>query len=219
MPSKPLKEDYKLKGLRKRLVDLLREKGIGDQRVLDALMAVKRHAFIESAFAEKAYQDIPLPIGDGQTISQPYTVAYMTQALQLQPGHRVLEIGTGSGYQAAILAEMGAVVFSIERQEMLFKRTKQLLAELGYEAHLKLGDGTRGWAKYAPYDGIIVTAGGPSVPPSLQKQLAVGGRMLIPVGDRESQKLLEVTRTSERHYTTHEHADFRFVPLIGEEGW
>ena len=175
--------------------------------------------FLESAFAERAYDDIALPIAEGQTISQPYTVAFMTQLLAVRPRDKVLEIGTGSGYQCAILCEMRATVFTVERNEVLFRNAKALLQTLGYEAMFKLGDGTKGWAQCAPFDGIIVTAGSPATPTTLKEQLAIGGRLVIPVGDKDSQTMLRIVRTSEDTYETREYMDFRFVPLIGKEGW
>lgn len=209
----------KLRGLRERLVLDLQQKGIHDRAVLDAMTHVLRHAFVESAFVEKAYLDIPLPIGEDQTISQPFTVAFMTQLLALHAGDRVLEVGTGSGYQASILCAMGCQVFSIERHRPLLQEAKVTLRKLGYYPQLKVGDGTLGWAAHGPYRGIVVTAGGPSVPKPLLSQLAVGGRLVIPVGDREQQRLLVVRCLDPENYETVEFADFKFVPLIGEAGW
>lgn len=217
--TSPYPDTFKLQGLRQKLVRQLQEKGIADPAVLAAVGQVPRHAFVESAFAEKAYLDIPLPIGEDQTISQPYTVAYMTEALQVRPGDRVLEIGTGSGYQAAILAAMGCKVFSVERIRSLSQRAKKVLQALGYHIYLKVGDGTLGWPLHGPYQGIIVTAGGPSVPEKLLTQLAVGGRMIIPVGNRESQQMLEIRRLTEDEFQKIAHPKFRFVPLIGAQGW
>lgn len=210
----------KLMGMRQRLATELAGKGIVDQAVLDAMRKVLRHAFVDSALAEKAYEDIPVPIGNDQTISQPFTVAYMTALLQLRPGHKVLEIGTGSGYQAAVLAQMGARVYSIERHRALLLQAKKTLHALGYDSvALKCSDGTLGWPAHAPYHSIIVTAGGPQVPEALPAQLAVGGRMVIPVGDREHQRMVLLTRTSVTDFESKEVNGFRFVPLIGEQGW
>jgi protein-L-isoaspartate(D-aspartate) O-methyltransferase len=209
----------KLRGLRERLVLDLQQKGIHDRAVLNAMQHVLRHAFVESAFVEKAYLDIPLPIGEDQTISQPFTVAFMTQMLALHAGDRVLEVGTGSGYQASILYAMGCQVYSIERHRPLLQEAKVTLRKLGYYPQLKVGDGTLGWGAHGPYRGIVVTAGGPSVPKPLLAQLAVGGRLVIPVGDREQQRLLVVRRLNPEDYETVEFADFKFVPLIGEAGW
>lgn len=213
----------KLRGLRERLVAELEGKGIRDRAVLQALGAVRRHAFVESAFAEKAYLDIPLPIGHEQTISQPFTVAFMSQLLAVHPGERVLEVGTGSGYQAAILCAMGCTVYSIERHRPLLLEAKATLHALGHRPHLKVGDGTLGWRAHAPYRGIVVTAGGPSVPPALLEQLAVNGRLVMPVGGSEQQQLLVVRRLGEGMgadaFEQVAFADFKFVPLIGAQGW
>lgn len=210
----------KMQGLRKRLVEELKVDGIRSAAVLEAIGRVPRHLFVDTALAEKAYQNIALPIDDDQTISQPYTVARQTELLQLPArGPRVLEVGTGSGYQAAVLCEMGVTVFSIERQERLHHKAKTLLPALGYRPYLRLGDGTLGWPTYAPYDGIVVTAGAPAVPDSLRQQLTIGGRLVIPVGDRSTQTMLVVTRTGENEWQTEEHQGYKFVPLIGKEGW
>lgn len=209
----------KMRGYRERLTTELANKGITDSNVLKAIQTVLRHAFIESAFAEKAYQDIPLPIGQNQTISQPYTVAFMTSLLNLKRGDKVLEIGTGSGYQAAILAALGAEVYSIERHRELLLHAKIILAKLGYTIRLRVGDGTLGWGSHAPFNGIIVTAGGPSIPEALKSQLAIGGKLVVPIGDRNSQALYVITRTSEVEWSEKKYNDFRFVPLIGEQGW
>lgn len=213
----------KLRGLRERLVAELAQRGIRDRAVLAALGAVRRHAFVESAFVEKAYLDIPLPIGHEQTISQPFTVAFMTQLMAVHPGDRVLEVGTGSGYQAAILCEMGCQVYSIERHRPLLLEAKAVLHTLGYRPHLKVGDGTLGWRAHAPYRAIVVTAGGPTVPAALLEQLAVGGRLVIPVGGSDQQRLVVVRRLAEgaapQAFEQVEFADFKFVPLIGAQGW
>jgi protein-L-isoaspartate(D-aspartate) O-methyltransferase len=214
-------DHYKLQGLRRRLVQVLRDKGIRDEAVLEAIGSVKRHAFVESGLAEAAYQDTAMPIGEGQTISQPYTVAYMTELLALRPNARVLEVGLGSGYQAAILCQMGMQVFSIERIAALRTRAVSVLRELGFVQQIltKTGDGTLGWPQYAPFDGILVTAGGNLVPQALCEQLRIGGRMVIPVGGRQSQTMLCITRTADDKWETSEHHQFVFVPLIGQQGW
>lgn len=205
---------------RENLVDKLSEKGIYDIAVLKAVGEVKRHLFVSDAMKYHAYKDIALPIGSGQTISQPYTVAYMTQALQLKaPNAKVLEIGTGSGYQVAILVSMGMQVFSIERQFDIYDKTRKLFDKLGIRVNTKYGDGTIGWAEYAPYAGIMVTAGSPSVPISLKKQLAFGGKLVIPVGDKYSQTLKIITKIDEEKYDVEDIPQFTFVPLIGREGW
>ena len=212
-------DSYRHKGLREKLVKLLIEKGLKDENVIQAMRKVPRHAFVESAFTDASYEDRPLPIGDGQTISQPLTVAYQSGILQLKPGMKVLEIGTGSGYQAAVLHEMGAKVFSIERIRLHHQRAAAVLSEIGYKIRLKWGDGTAGWPTYAPYDRILVTAAGPSIPESLKKQLAIGGKLIIPVGGRQKQQMATVTRNSEKEWSIDRRGNFAFVPLIGQHGW
>jgi protein-L-isoaspartate(D-aspartate) O-methyltransferase len=213
---------------RAQLVDLLREKGIVDERVLEAMGRVERHRFMGDAFRERAYHDAALPIGLKQTISQPLTVATQTSLLDVTPGDRILEIGTGSGYQAAVLCEMGARVFSVERLEPLYERTDPLLRELGYEVRTRLGDGTLGWPTYAPYDGVVVTAGAGEVPPALLEQLRPpapgemrGGRLVIPVGDRSGQTMLRITRIapgySAESFERESFRTFHFVPLVSDE--
>lgn len=201
------------------LAEKLYKKGIKDKSVLKAIAKVERHKFVPDALNMHAYKDKALPIGFGQTISQPYTVAFMTQALQVGDGDKVLEIGTGSGYQAAILAHMGVQVFSIERQYDIYQRTQKLIDEMSLRVHAKYGDGTLGWAEFAPYDGIIVTAGAPVVPESLKKQLAVDGRLVIPVGDRNSQSLEILRKKEDGTFEQKSEPQFVFVPLIGREGW
>lgn len=204
---------------REALVDLLSEKGINDIYVLKAIGEVEREKFIPETMKIHAYRDIALPIGQGQTISQPYTVAFMTQELKVKRNSKILEIGTGSGYQAAILYKMGAEVYTIERNLKLYHPTLKLFDDLGIRVRAKYGDGTLGWAEYAPFNGIIVTAGSPDVPEKLKEQLAIGGRMVIPVGSRISQKLYVVTKEAENKFTTVVIPEFSFVPLIGKEGW
>jgi protein-L-isoaspartate(D-aspartate) O-methyltransferase len=212
-------DTYKHKGLRERLVKQLAEKGIKDPKVLAAIGKVPRHGFVESAFSEAAYEDRPLPIGDGQTISQPWTVARQTELLDLKPNLKVLEIGTGSGYQCAILCELGCKVFSVERLRLLHERARNILEDLGYKPRLRLGDGTLGWDMYAPYDRILVTAGSPSIPESFKKQLAVGGKLVIPVGELDQQQMAVVTRVSETEWEIDKKGSFQFVPMIGKQGW
>ena len=196
-------------------------RGIHSQLVLDAMRAVPREDFLPQHHREFAYEDAPLPIAEGQTISQPYIVALMTEALALKGGEKVLEIGTGSGYAAAVLAQIAAEVYTVERIRQLADTAATLLSDLGYtNVHVQHGDGTRGWEDHAPYDAIVVTAGGPEVPESLRSQLKIGGRLVIPVGaDPRLQELVRVTRTSEEQYKTDNIADVRFVPLLGEQGW
>ncbi|MCJ7554097.1 MAG: protein-L-isoaspartate(D-aspartate) O-methyltransferase [Ignavibacteriaceae bacterium] len=204
---------------REALVDLLSEKGIHDIFVLKAVGEVEREKFVPALMRLNAYRDIALPIGYEQTISQPYTVAYMTQELKVKKDAKILEIGTGSGYQAAILFKMGADVYTIERNQDLYHKTLKLFDKLGIRVQAKYGDGTLGWAKYAPFEGIIVTAGSPSVPEKLKEQLAIGGRLVIPVGSRASQKLYVITKESQNNFSTNIIPEFSFVPLIGREGW
>ncbi len=214
-----LVDSYREKGARKKLVELLRDRGIADERVLKAIGKVPRHYFFDETFWTQAYKDIAFPIGDGQTISQPYTVAYQTELLHIKPGDKVLEIGTGSGYQTCILLELGAKVYTIERQENLYKRTSQVLPHIGYHAEFFFGDGSKGIAEHAPYDKIIVTAGAPLVPEIMLKQLKIGGILVIPVGDENSQKMITVLRVSEKDYERISLDTFRFVPLVGEKAW
>jgi len=201
------------------LVDKLRSKGIEDERVLEAIGRVSRHQMIDSALENRAYEDTALPIGKNQTISQPYTVAVQTELMGLSPGERVLEIGTGSGYQAAVLCEMGVDVYTVERVKELYERARDMLRSMDYDVTIKLGDGTKGWRAYAPYDGIVVTAGAPAIPSQLTKQLTIGGQLVVPVGNRDKQSMVRVTRTDEDSFKREEFAHFKFVPLIGEGGW
>ncbi len=214
-----LTDDYIHKGARKKLVLELEHKGIVDSEVLKAIGKVPRHFFFQKTFYNHAYVDKAFPIGQGQTISQPYTVAYQTEVLHIHKGDKVLEIGTGSGYQAAILMEMGAKLYSIERVGELHQKSTKILAEMGYKPILKLGDGTKGWSEYAPFDKIIVTAGAPVVPKDLVNQLKIGGMMVIPVGDLKTQKMLCIVRTGTATNKTIELETFAFVPLLGSEGW
>jgi protein-L-isoaspartate(D-aspartate) O-methyltransferase len=204
---------------REDLIKVLRGRGITDENVLRAFSKVERHLFVPEIIKAHAYSDVALPIGQEQTISQPYTVAFMTQALELQDRNKILEIGTGSGFQAAILVEMGMKVYSIERNYEIHKKTQELYDSLGIRAALIYGDGTIGWQESAPYDRIIVTAGGPEVPKRLLNQLAVGGKMVIPVGDRNIQTMQIISKLSNDEYDVIEIPNFKFVPLIGKEGW
>ncbi|NCD68917.1 protein-L-isoaspartate(D-aspartate) O-methyltransferase [Mucilaginibacter agri] len=212
-------DNYREKGARKRLVDILVKKGIEDERLLQAIGKVPRHYFFDETFWNQAYRDIAFPIGEGQTISQPYTVAYQTQLLHVGRNDKVLEIGTGSGYQTCILLELGAKVYTIERQEKLYERTKQVLPYMGYKPNFFLGDGSRGIESHAPYDKIIVTAGAPTVPDVLLKQLKVGGILVIPVGDEEQQKMVTILKVAENDYEKVVLDTFRFVPLVGDKAW
>jgi protein-L-isoaspartate(D-aspartate) O-methyltransferase len=194
-------------------------RGIADENVLQAMGKIPRHLFVEEALVGEAYNDHPLPIGHKQTISQPYIVALMTEALELTGKEKILEIGTGSGYQTAILAELSDRVYTVERIEPLLEKSKDLLKSLGYKnIYFKAYDGTLGWKDFAPFDAIMVTAGAPRVPDPLLKQLADGGRMIIPIGNRYSQDLLRVTRIKDR-FVEKDLGGCRFVDLIGEHGW
>ncbi|HVV53710.1 MAG TPA: protein-L-isoaspartate(D-aspartate) O-methyltransferase [Mucilaginibacter sp.] len=212
-------DNYREQGARKQLVETLKKKGIEDGRVLKAIGKVPRHFFFDETFWNQAYRDIAFPIGEGQTISQPYTVAYQTELLHIKKGDKVLEIGTGSGYQACILLELGADVYTIERQAKLYDRTIQVLPYMGYKPHFFLGDGSKGIPEHAPYDKIIVTAGAPTVPEELLKQLKTGGILVIPVGDAETQKMVTILKTSENDFEKHVLDTFRFVPLVGDKAW
>lgn len=212
-------DNYREKGARKLLVKTLEKRGIEDKAVLRAIGKVPRHFFFDETFWIKAYQDIAFPIGDGQTISQPYTVAYQTELLHIKPGDKVLEIGTGSGYQTCILMELGADVYTIERQKNLYDRVIQVLPYMGYLPHFFYGDGSVGIAEHAPYDKIIVTAGAPMVPEIMLRQLKVGGILVIPVGDEKQQKMMTVLRVGEDDFERIELDTFRFVPLVGDEAW
>ncbi len=214
-----LTDTYRHKGMRRTLVKKIHEKGINDPNVLNAIGKVPRHFFFENVFLEHAYQDKAFPIGQGQTISQPFTVAYQSELLHIEKGDKVLEIGTGSGYQCCVLLEMGADVFTIEYNKVLYEETRSFLPKIGYKAHFKHGDGTLGWSVFAPYDKIIVTAGGPKIPDSLINQLKVGGKMVIPVGDAKNQLMYRITKVDENNFTKEKFDYFKFVPLLGKEGW
>jgi protein-L-isoaspartate(D-aspartate) O-methyltransferase len=215
-----LKDTYRTKGLRKQLIEELSAKGIESKAVLSAIYKVPRHFFIDSAFLEHAYQDKAFAIGQGQTISQPFIVAKQSELLELQPGHKVLEIGTGSGYQSAVLLEMGADLVSIEYSPVLHERALFTLRRMGYaQGRFKQGDGSLGWEEFAPYDGIIVTAGAPAIPGTLLKQLKIGGRLIIPVGPSQEQRMLRLVKLDERQVQQEDFGPCVFVPLLGKEGW
>lgn len=214
-----LEDSYRHKGQRKELVKIIRKKGIKDEAVLNAINTLPRHFFFDTALGSHAYEDKAFPIGEGQTISQPYTVAFQTELLNINPGDKVLEIGTGSGYQGAILHLLGAEVHTIEYQKKLYERTKKFLTKLGIDLHFYFGDGSQGLPSLAPFDKILVTAGAPVVPNSLLKQLKVGGILVIPVGDRNTQKMLRLTKKTSTKIAKEEFDNFAFVPLLGLEGW
>ena len=201
-------------GLRKRLAEGLKIKGIRDERILEAIASVPRHAFIDSSFINFAYKDQAFPIGAGQTISQPFTVAFQTQLLDLQPLMKVLEVGTGSGYQAAILCELKAKVYTIERQRELYIKATQLLPELGYNPAFFMGDGYKGLPTYGPFDRIIITAGATAIPEELLDQLVIGGKMVVPVGPGDQQTMLLIQKTGQDEYITEQHGTFVFVPML-----
>jgi protein-L-isoaspartate(D-aspartate) O-methyltransferase len=212
-----LKDTAKHQGLRNQLIKLLQEKGITDKNVLKAISIIPRHLFLNSSFEDFAYQDKAFPIGAGQTISQPYTVAFQSQLLEIKKGDKILEIGTGSGYQTAVLFLMGALVYSVERQNDLFKQTSVLLPKLGIRPkHLSFGDGYKGLVNHAPFDSIIVTAGAPTIPKPLMAQLKIGGKLIIPVGE-ENQIMLKLIRKNETQFEKHEYGDFKFVPLLEDK--
>lgn len=214
-----MEDSYRHRGLRKKLIQTIIGKGITNEAVLAAIGKVPRHFFFDNAFLEHAYQDKAFPIGQGQTISQPYTVAFQTVLLDVKPGSKILEIGTGSGYQAAVLLELGAKVFTIEYNKVLYEHTRKFLPKMGYKPVFKHGDGSLGWPIHAPYDGIVVTAGAPFVPEKLKEQLALGGNLVVPVGNSERQQMLKITRVSETEFKTKAFDYFAFVPLLGKEGW
>lgn len=213
-----IEDNYKQRGLRNKLVKKIREKGISDENVLSAIGKVPRHAFFDDALLNHAYEDKAFPIGEGQTISQPYTVAFQSEKLEVAPGCKVLEIGTGSGYQAAVLLEMGAKVYTIEYNRKLYERTKEFLPLLDYKPFFFYGDGSKGIPAKAPYDRIIVTAGAPVVPTALTDQLAENGILIIPVGDRDKQKMLKIKKKNGK-LSQEEFDYFAFVPLLGDQGW
>jgi protein-L-isoaspartate(D-aspartate) O-methyltransferase len=210
-------DSFRHKGLRKQLIEELREKGIKSIKVLEAMNKIARHLFIDNAFVNFAYQDKAFPIGYGQTISQPYTVAFQTQLLNLSSYEKVLEVGTGSGYQAAVLCLLDADVYTIERQRELFKKTKSFLPELGYNCNFFYGDGYKGLPKFSPFDKIIVTCGAPFVPQHLVTQLKVGGRMVAPIGNGDIQVMHLIEKLSETETRITTHGNFSFVPMLNDK--
>jgi protein-L-isoaspartate(D-aspartate) O-methyltransferase len=214
-----LEDTYRHKGLRRKLAQTVKNKGIQDERIIRAIEKIPRHYFFDQAFLEHAYQDKAFPIGQGQTISQPYTVAFQTQLLEIREGDKVLEIGTGSGYQACILLELGAEVFTIEYIKTLYQTAKSFLPEMGYRPHFFHGDGTKGLPAFAPFDKIIVTAAAPEIPQPLLDQLKIGGILVIPVGDDSLQKMMRIIKQDENEYKEESHDFFSFVPLVGKFGW
>lgn len=210
-------DTFRHKGLRKKLVESIRQKGIKDEKVLKAVETVPRHLFFDSGFLEFAYEDKAFPIGAGQTISQPYTVAFQTELLHIKKGDKVLEVGTGSGYQASILYQMGAKVFSIERQRVLFSKAKEYLPKMGFAVKVFFGDGYNGLPAFAPFDKIIVTAGAPYIPDALTEQLKPGGIMVIPVDEGETQLMTTVEKSADGTIAVSYHGRFRFVPLLGDK--
>ena len=212
-----MKDTLKHRGMRNKLSDILKDKGISDEKVLNAIRTIPRHLFMDSSFEGHAYQDKAFPIAAEQTISQPYTVAFQTELLQLKPDHKILEIGTGSGYQTAVLLHLKAKVFTIERQQELFKKTSRFFKKMGFRPKKTIfGDGYKGLPDEAPFDGIVVTAGAPKVPKALLAQLKVGGRLVIPVGTN-SQTMTLFIRKSEKEFEKEELGDFRFVPLLEDK--
>lgn len=209
-----MNDSFEAKGKRKRLVDELRKKGISDEEVLRAIGTVPRHRFMDPAFLVHAYTDKAFPISSGQTISQPYTVAVQTSLLNVRKRDKILEIGTGSGYQAAVLAEMGAKVYTIERFRDLFLKAQSIIDSLGYTVNFFFGDGYEGKPQYGPYDGIIITAAAPEIPDALLQQLKIGGRLVVPVGSSDSQVMTVVQRTGEDSFEKSTHGHFVFVPML-----
>jgi protein-L-isoaspartate(D-aspartate) O-methyltransferase len=213
-----MEDNYRHKGLRKQLAEGIKSKGITDKAVLAAIEKIPRHFFLDSSFLEYAYQDKPFPIGSGQTISQPYTVAFQTELLTVKKGMKVLEIGTGSGYQACVLADMGAKVFTIERQRKLFIRTKEFLQGLPYKVNVFLGDGNEGLPAFAPFDRILITAAAPEIPQALLDQLKPGGMLVVPLGGDDIQHMMRLVKDETGEIITEKHGTFRFVPLLKELG-
>lgn len=212
-----MNDNYRHKGLRKQLVEVVKQKGITNREVLRAIEKIPRHFFMDSSFLEFAYQDKAFPIGSGQTISQPYTVAFQSELLEVKQGDKILEVGTGSGYQACILLELGAKVFTIERQRKLYHKTKEFLPKIGYKPKMFYGDGYKGLPTFAPFDKIIITAGAPYVPQDLLDQLKPNGILVIPEGDGDVQIMKKITKIDNENYKEEEFGSFKFVPLLGNK--
>ncbi len=209
-----MEDSYRHKGMRRKLVNEIRKKGILDENILEAIYRVPRHLFLDSGFLNFAYEDKPFPIGAGQTISQPYTVAFQTQLLQVKPGDKILEIGTGSGYQACVLAALGAEVFSVERQKKLYEKARVFLPRLGFDVHLFYGDGYLGLPQQAPFDGILITAAAPEIPQPLIQQLKTGGVLVLPVGSGDVQTMKRYTKLKNGKLKEEKFGFFRFVPML-----
>ena len=209
-----MEDSYRHKGMRRRLVNEIRKKGILDENILEAIYAVPRHLFLDSGFLNYAYEDKPFPIGSGQTISQPYTVAFQTELLQAKPGDKVLEIGTGSGYQACVLAALGVEVYSVERQKKLYEKARDLLPKLGFSVHLFYGDGYLGLPQFAPFDAILITAAAPEIPQALFNQLKIGGYLVSPVGEGDVQTMIRFKKEKNNRISQERFGKFRFVPLL-----
>lgn len=210
-------DSYKHKGLRKGLVETLRKKGIKDKKVLDAIGSVPRHHFMDSAFLNFAYEDKAFPIGADQTISQPYTVAMQTELLSVEPGHKVLEIGTGSGYQTAVLTEMGCKLYTIERQRLLFKKARKILSDLNSTAKVFYSDGYKGLPSFAPFDRVLITCGAPFIPDDLVEQLKPGGILVIPIGEGDAQIMTRLIKNEDGSLDRTTHGTFRFVPMLKDK--
>ncbi len=209
-----MEDNFRHKGLRKKLAEEVKKKGITDERIIHAINTIPRHLFMDSSFVNFAYKDKAFPIGSGQTISQPYTVAFQTELLQIKKNDKILEIGTGSGYQAAVLIKLGANVFTIERQKDLFLKSQALLTKLGYHPRFFFGDGFKGVPTFSPYDKILITAGANQIPDELLKQLKIGGRMVIPFGNQDNQEMMLIEKKGENEYVQTKHGWFSFVPML-----
>ncbi len=214
-----MEDNFKHQGMRKKLMDLIRSKGIEDEHVIEAMMRVPRHYFLDKAFLNQAYEDTAFKIGAGQTISQPFTVAYQSSLLKIKKSDKVLEIGTGSGYQTSVLLEMGAKVYTIERQKELYDKARIFLPQIGYAPKMFYGDGYKGLPAFAAFDKILVTCGAPFVPGDLISQLKPGGILVIPVGAGDVQTMTVINKTSETEYEKQELKHFRFVPMLENKEW